>query len=120
MSSVHVAISPDDVRTTGIPSGLPTWLESVAEAVSRAFVQGKAVSVEPDLKMMTTSQFAARFGCSRSTVSRLIKLGAIHAEMVGSHHRISEVEFERYCDVRARAMMTLVADDLDAELFGDE
>jgi len=120
MSTQYLTLRPEDFAGTDLSSGNETWFEPLVEFVRRAFSQGDTITVEQTTKTMTPAEFAAAMGCSRSKVSRLIKAGTIHADMVGTHHRIPVAEFKRYSLECSRKMMTTIADELDAELFGDE
>jgi excisionase family DNA binding protein len=88
---------------------LKRYLDDAAEA-------GEVVSISSHLATLTPAQVAKRLGMSRSTISRRIKAGDIQAIKVGSHHRISLPEFERFRDELVGGMIAAAADDLEADL----
>lgn len=119
MAHAHLTISPEDVRRSGV-AGTSGWLDRLADFVREAAASGETVEVTSRLRMMTPEQVADALGVSRSTVSRKIKAGEIRAVKVGNRNRIPYDEFERYVEAANRAMVALVADEIDAELFGDD
>lgn len=119
MSHAPLIISPEDVRR-GTVAGTSSWLDRLADFVREAAASGETVEVTSRLRMLTPEQVADALGVSRSTISRKIKAGEIRAIKVGNRNRVSYDEFERYAQDRDRQMVSLVADEIDAELFGDE
>lgn len=119
MTRAHLTISPDDVQRSAA-SGTPGWLGRLEDFVREAAASGETIEVTSRLVMMTPEQVADNLGVSRSTISRKIKAGEIRAVKVGNRNRIPYDEFARLADVGNRHMAELVADEIDAELFGDE
>ena len=58
------------------------------EQVVAALQAGRAVTVAPQATMSTTQQAADLLGVSRPTVRRVIDVGALPAEKVGTRHRL--------------------------------
>jgi excisionase family DNA binding protein len=117
MTHVPLTISPQDV--VGVPSEKPSWLLRLEQFVREAAASGETVTVTSRVRMMTPDEMAARLGVSRSTISRKIKVGEIAAVKVGNRNRIPYAEFERYWSTVMRNMAAMVADDIEAELFGN-
>lgn len=120
MSLAHLTINPEDVRASMRGTGpRPAWLEEVAAYVQRAAAEGATVTVTSKQRMLTPEQVAEAMGVSRSTISRKIKAGEIHAVKVGNRNRVPYEEFERFRDAAMTNVAALVSDDIEAELFGD-
>lgn len=121
MTSPSLTIDPEDVRV-GVrdASALPSWLEKVASFVQQAASEGETVTLTAKQRMLTPEQVAAMTGVSRSTISRKIKAGEIHAVKVGNRNRIPYEEFQRYWDEAMTGMAALVSDDIEAELAGGD
>lgn len=120
MSLTSLTINPEDVRTSASPAGArPSWLEQVAAYVQRAAAEGETVTLTAKRRMMTPEQIADAMGVSRSTISRKIKAGELHAVKVGNRNRIPFEEFERFWHQTMGDMVELVRDDIEADLFGD-
>jgi excisionase family DNA binding protein len=120
MSLAHLTINPEDVRAgTRDAAALPAWLEQVAAYVQRAAAEGATVTLTSKQRMLTPEQVAEAMGVSRSTISRKIKAGEIHAVKVGNRNRVPYEEFERFWDKTMGDMVELVRDDIEADLFGD-
>ncbi|HEY8717258.1 excisionase family DNA-binding protein [Pengzhenrongella sp.] len=120
MTEVPLTINPEDVRRSAPTVGAPGWLQQLAEYVREAAASGQTVTVTSRRRMLTPEQVAEALGVSRSTISRKIKAGQIRAVKVGNRNRIPYEEFERYWDQVMTDMVTVVADDIEADLFGDE
>ena len=120
MTPVSLTIEPEDVHASD-PRGssLPAWLERVAQYVQQAASEGETVTLTAKQRMLTPEQVAALTGVSRSTISRKIKAGQIHAVKVGNRNRIPYEEFQRYWDQAMTDMAALVGDDIEAELAGE-
>ena len=120
MSLAHLTINPEDVRASTRDTGQrPAWLEEVAAYVQRAAAEGATVTLTSKQRMLTPEQVAEAMGVSRSTISRKIKAGEIHAVKVGNRNRVPYEEFERFWDRTMGDMVELVRDDIEADLFGD-
>lgn len=120
MSTATIVIDPEEVRSAQrTSSDLPVWLERVAEYVQRAAEDGEAVTFTAKPKVLTPEQVAALTGVSRSTISRKIKAGEIHAIKVGNRNRIPYDEYMRWWDQTMNDMIDLVRDDLREDLFGN-
>jgi excisionase family DNA binding protein len=91
---------------------LRTFLES-------AKARGEVVDVSTRVELLSPAEVAKRLGMSRSTVLRRIADGELEATKVGSHHRVTLAEFERYNHELMRRMAEASADDIEAELFGE-
>lgn len=59
---------------------------------------GEVVDLVTRTETLTPAEAAKRLDVDRSTISRKIKAGEIATVRVGSHHRITRSEFERYRD----------------------
>lgn len=120
MSPAHLTINPEDVRASTRDTGpRPAWLEQIAAYVQQAAAEGATVTLTSKQRMLTPEQVAEAMGVSRSTISRKIKAGEIHAVKVGNRNRIPYEEFERFWDKTMGDMVELVRDDIEADLFGD-
>lgn len=120
MSPAHLTINPEDVRASTRDTGSrPAWLEQVAAYVQQAAAEGATVTLTSKQRMLTPEQVAEAIGVSRSTISRKIKAGEIHAVKVGNRNRVPYEEFERFWDKTMGDMVELVRDDIEADLFGD-
>ena len=121
MSLARLTINPEDVRPNVQGNDpRPAWLEQVAAYVQRAAAEGASVTLTSKQRMLTPDQVAEALGVSRSTISRKIKAGEIHAVKVGNRNRIPYEEFERFWDATMTNVATLVSIDIEAELFGDD
>jgi len=119
MDPKALTIDPEDVHAaTGATSARPAWLEKVAEYVQRAASEGETVTLTAKQRMLTPEQVATLTGVSRSTISRKIKAGEIHAVKVGNRNRIAYEEYQRWWDQAMGNMIELVRDDLREDLFG--
>lgn len=102
----------------------PAHLSESDWAALRAFVEtaksrGEVVDVSARVELLSPAEVAKRLGMSRSTVLRRIAEGDLAATKVGTHHRISLAEFERYSHELMRRMAEASAADIEAELFGE-
>ncbi|KJL39017.1 Helix-turn-helix domain protein [Microbacterium ginsengisoli] len=119
MTPAPLTIDPEDVRASAREtSELPAWLEKVAEYVQRAASEGETVTLTAKQRMLTPEQVASLTGVSRSTISRKIKAGEIHAVKVGNRNRIPYEEYQRWWDQAMGDVIELVRDDLREDLFG--
>jgi len=71
-----------------IPAGLHAVLRQVVEAMKA----GKAVTVAPQNKLLTTQQAADLLGVSRPTVVKLIDEGKLPAETPGQRRRMVKLD----------------------------
>jgi excisionase family DNA binding protein len=117
MTPATLTIDPEDVRASAWDvSALPAWLEKVA--VQHAASEGEAVTLTAKQRMLTPEQVAELTGVSRSTISRKIKAGEIHAVKVGNRNRIPFDEYRRWWDQAMDDVIEPVRDDLREDLFG--
>ncbi len=99
MTTPTLTIDPEDVlASVRDTSALPSWLEKVAAYVQQAASEGETVTLTAKQRMLTPEQVAAMTGVSRSTISRKIKAGEIHAVKVGNRNRIPYESFQHYWD----------------------
>lgn len=119
MTLAALTIDPEDVRAEARDaSALPAWLEKVANYVQRAASEGETVTLTARQRMLTPEQVATLAGVSRSTISRKIKAGDIHAVKVGNRNRIPFDEYLRWWEQSMDDVIELVRDDLRDDLFG--
>lgn len=102
----------------------PAHLSDGEWAKIRAFLdsakqRGEVVDLSTRVELLTPAEVAQRLGMSRSTVLRRIADGEIEAIKVGTHHRITSSEYERYGRVLMRRMTEASAADIEAELFSE-
>ena len=74
------------------------WTALLREHLNAAKAAGEVVDVSSRIETLTPAEAAKRLGVDRSTICRKIKAGEIATIRVGSHHRITHREFERYRD----------------------
>lgn len=67
---------------------LPAEVHAALKQVASALMAGRAVTVAPRTTKLTTQQAADLLGVSRPTVKRLIEVGELPAEKVGTRHRL--------------------------------
>lgn len=67
---------------------VPREVHEVLRHVVDALQAGRAVTVAPQTTKLTTQQAADVLGVSRPTVKRLIEVGDLRAEKVGTRHRL--------------------------------
>lgn len=94
------------------------WL-TLREFLESAKARGEVVDVSARVELLSPADVAKRLGMSRSTVLRRIADGDLKATKVGSHHRVTLAEFERYNHELARRMAEASAADIEDELFGE-
>lgn len=97
----------------------PEWLSRIIDFVEDAAANGEPITVSAEQRFYTPAQAAAALNVSRSTISRKISQGLIKAEKVGTHHRISERELDRYWMSVMADMIDATRDELVADLFDD-
>lgn len=104
-----------------IPAGVHQVLLQVLEAMQA----GKAVTVAPQSKHLTTQQAADLLGVSRPTVVKLIKEGALPADTPGKRRRMVKLDDllayrARRREAQYRALLETSADyDEDVETAED-
>lgn len=84
-----------------------------------AKARGEVVDVSARVELLSPAEVAKRLGMSRSTVLRRIADGDLEATKVGSHHRVTLAEFDRYSDELVRRMAEASAAEIEDELFGE-
>lgn len=67
---------------------LPSEVHAALKQVVSALQAGRAVTIAPQTTKLTTQQAADLLGVSRPTVRRLIDIGDLSAERIGSRHRL--------------------------------
>ena len=118
MSTQSLIITPEDVRAAqDRPSVQPAWLNQIASYVQRAAAEGELVTLTTKRRMLTPAQVADRTGMSRSTISRKIASGELHAIKVGNRNRIPYEEYLRFWQATMGELVEATADDLRADLF---
>jgi excisionase family DNA binding protein len=116
MSDV-LTVQPEPVV---LGQGEPSWMSDVVDYVRRAVASGETVTVSSKPKMFTPAEAARGLMMSRSTISRKIAAGEIHAVKVGNRHRIPYLEYQRVWAQTMALVMEASAADIEAELFGDD
>ena len=81
--------------------------------------KGEVVDLSARVALLTPAEVAERLGMSRSTVRRRIVDGELKAIKVGTHHRITLAEYERFSHELMLRMAAASADEISAELFGE-
>ena len=92
--------------------------EAIRAFLNAARDRGEVVDLAARVELLTPAEVAKRLGMSRSTVLRRIADGDLQATKVGTHHRITLSEYERYSHELMRRMAEASAADIEAELFG--
>ena len=87
--------------------------------IDAAKERGELVEVSSRQELLSPLEVAKRLGMSRTTVLRRIATGEIHASKVGTHHRVTLQELERYNRELMLRAAEPSADDIEAELSGD-
>ncbi|MEE2056073.1 helix-turn-helix domain-containing protein [Rhodococcus artemisiae] len=67
---------------------VPPEVHAILKQVVSALQAGRAVTVAPRMTKLTTQQAADLLGVSRPTVKRLITVGELPAEKIGTRHRL--------------------------------
>ncbi|MDV6296941.1 helix-turn-helix domain-containing protein [Rhodococcus aetherivorans] len=67
---------------------LPAEVHAILKQVVSALQAGRAVTVAPHTTKLTTQQAADLLGVTRPTVKRLISVGELPAEKIGTRHRL--------------------------------
>ena len=102
---------------------IPELVHRVLRQVLEAMKAGKAVTVVPQNKLLTTQQAAELLGVSRPTVVKLIAEGKLPAETPGKRRRMVKLDDllayrAKRRDQQYRALVE-TAGDLDSELDED-
>ena len=84
----YLLVGTDEHDSIEIPAGLHAVLRQVVEAMKA----GKAVTVAPQNKLLTTQQAADLLGVSRPTVVKLIDEGKLPAETPGKRRRMVKLD----------------------------
>lgn len=116
MSTIGYTGGMNDTMTVN-----PSHLSDDDWARMRAFLdaaraKGEVVDLSARVELLTPAEVAKRLGMSRSTVRRRILDGDLKAIKVGSHHRITLAEYERFSDELMLRMAQASAADIEAEL----
>lgn len=93
--------------------------------VIEAMAAGKAVTIAPQNKLLTTQQAADLLGVSRPTVIKLVDAGELPAETPGIRRRMIKLDDALACKARRReaqyeALMAMAVDDYAAEDYDPE
>jgi len=78
----------------------------------------EAVDTTPWPELLTPAQAASRLGVSYAAIARRIASGDLHAIKVGSQHKITLREFERFRDERMATMIRATSAEIEADLHG--
>lgn len=84
----YLLVGADEHDSVEVPASLHRALRQIVEAL-RA---GKAVTVVPQNKLLTTQQAADLLGVSRPTVVKLIEDGVLPAETPGKRRRMVKLD----------------------------
>lgn len=84
----YMLVGADEGDSIEIPEGIHAVLRQVVEAMKA----GKAVTVAPQNKLLTTQQAADLLGVSRPTVVKLIDEGKLPAETPGQRRRMVKLD----------------------------
>lgn len=111
----YLLVGADPHDSVEIPAGVYQVLRQVVEAMQA----GRAVTVAPQTKMLTTQQAAELLGVSRPTVIKLIEDGKLAAETPGKRRRLIRLdEVLRYRTLRREEQYQAIfetSDDYDLE-----
>ncbi len=117
MSTPVLTLGPEIVSQSGERSA---WEKALIDFVRQAGQSGQTVVVSTETRLLSPEEAAQRLMVSRSTISRRIADGEIRAVKVGNRHRIAYSEVQRVWHESMGAMAKVVAEDIEADLFGDE
>lgn len=100
------AVEPRDLEQIAsfaeqLPQGSPVSV--VLQHLVMSLSQGKDVTYATTQENLTPQQAAELLKMSRPHLMKLIRAGALEAEMVGTHHRIPMTEILAFIDRRERA-----------------
>lgn len=91
---------------------------AIQSFINDAREAGAVVELSQRSDTMSPAEFARRLSMSRATVLRRIADGTIKATKVGTHHRISAAELERFSRQQMVQMAEAMTAEVEAELFG--
>jgi len=111
-----LTLQPEALQTDQARS---VWEDALIAVVREAARSGQTVMVSTEPKMLTPEEAARRLMVSRSTISRRIAGGEIHAVTVGNRHRIPYSEVRRIWDEQMDVIARASADDIENDLFGN-
>lgn len=107
-----LSTSPDQRIRLADPDGsevaLPEIVSTVLREVADALAHGRAVSVTPLQKMLSTQQAAEMLNISRPTLIKLLDEGEISYEQPGRHRRIrlaDVLDYQQRTRHQRRAML---------------
>lgn len=92
----YMLVGAEEHDTVAVPREVHEALKQVVDALQA----GRAVTVAPQATKLTTQQAADLLGISRPTVKRLIQIGELPAEKVGTRHRLLLRDVLDYQDER--------------------
>ena len=100
-----------------------TLTSDTSDQVVLAFIRerlaaGEHVQVTATEPFVTPQEMADSLNVSRAYIMKKIKTGDITSTRRGNRHRISVAEVERFRNDLVGQHWSLVADDVEAELFG--
>jgi len=81
--------------------------------------RGEVVRLSTEVELLSPAEVGRRLSMSRTTIRRRIASGELKAIKVGTHHRITLAEFERFSHEMMLRMARASAADIEAELFGE-
>lgn len=96
------------------------WVARVRTFLDAAEAAGEVVDMVTRTETLTPAEAAKRLDMDRSTISRKIKAGEIATIRVGTHHRITRREFERYRDSLAPEPLFTYRDFTETIAGGDD
>lgn len=119
MSKSSITLTPDAIQGAAEVGEYPDWLTTIIDYVQRAAADGEQVTLTARPQMMTPRQVAETIGVSRSTISRKIAAGELHAVKVGNRNRIPYTEFLRFWEDTMGDIIELDRDAIATDLFGE-
>ena len=117
MSSALTINPADLVPPPAAMVNSPGWA-SLYGFLKSAARMGEVVDLTSRAEALSPNQVASRLAMSRASVMKLISDGSLQAYRVGTHWRISMVEFQRFCDLMHAELIRDTSDELEAELYG--
>jgi len=91
-------------------------LKFIRDAISG----GETVEITTSESFLTPAQVAQKLNVSRTFIMSNIKSGAIRSVKRGNRHRISLSECNRFRQTLIEEHCAMVADEVEAELFGNQ
>lgn len=89
---------------------IPEQMYQILRQVVEAMFENKAITVIPQDTMLTTQQAAEMLGMSRPTLVKLLELGRIPFQRVGTHRRVRLVDLITYRDAAREAKFDMIAE----------